>query len=45
MAAGWGQAGVYWACVGAITTREGVIRRSVRCLNLYEWLQMFFAYG
>ena len=33
---GGGRQGVYWACVGAMTTRGGVIRESVRCLNLYE---------
>ena len=27
--------GVYLACVGAMTTRGGVIRGSVWCLNLY----------
>ena len=33
---GGGRQGVYWACIGAMTTRGGVIRGSVRCLNLYE---------
>ena len=33
---GGGRQGVYWACVGAMTARGGVIRGRVRCLNLYE---------
>ena len=33
---GGGRQGVCWACVGAMTTRGGVIGGSVRCLNLYE---------
>ena len=42
---GGGRQGVYLACVGAMTTRGGVIRGSVWCLNLYTWLRIFFAYG
>ena len=33
---GGGRQDVYWACVVTMTTRGGVIRGSVRCLNLYE---------
>ena len=48
---GGGRQRVYWACVGAMTTRGGVIKGSVRCLSLYKYtdndqvqVQAFFKY-